>query len=105
MAKRRRVKGATEQRKVTLPLHVWALLEDAARLHTDAYEENGGKTNFTVSDLLESGAEMFLLSLREDVGPLPGPGTSSSERKAWVKRLAEKVRAEILEEFWSRKTH
>lgn len=105
MAKKRRVKGATAQRKITLPSHVWTLLDDAASLFTDAYKANNGATKFTVSDAIESGVEMFLLSLREDLGPIPTDETSRGERQAWVAKLAEKIRADILEEFWSKKSH
>lgn len=112
MAKKRRVKGATEQRKITLPMHVWDLLDDAAELHTDAYKVNAaelgaksGSTTFTVSDALEAAAAIFLLSLREDHGPMPAEGFSKSERDAWVKRLAAQIKREVIEEYWSKKSH
>jgi hypothetical protein len=105
MAKRRRLKGATEQRKITLPQHVWDLLAHVADLHTEAYALNNGSTQFTVSDLLESGAEMFLLSLREEFGNVPDKDSTKAERAAWVKRLADSISKQILEDFWSKKSH
>lgn len=104
-AKKRRVKGPTDQRKITLPMFVWDLLEQAAELHTDAYKINKGETKFTVSDAIEIGVEMFLLSLREDLGPMPSPTASKSEREAWVKRLAAQISKDILEEYFSKKSH
>jgi hypothetical protein len=105
MAKRRRVRGATEQRKITLPLHEWELLDWIAELHTDAYRVNGGKTRFTASDGVESGVELLAHSLRDDIGPLPTAESSKAEREAWVKKLGEQMRKDLMEQFWAKKTH
>lgn len=112
MAKKRRVKGATAQRKVTLPMHVWELLESAAALYSDAYKVNAvemgatmASTTFTVSDALEASVGMFLLSLREDHGALPTDESSKAERDAWVKKLAAQIKKEVFEEYWSKKSH
>lgn len=83
---KRPVKSPRAQRSVTLPLHVWELLAQIAELQSDAYELMHGTTRYTVSDLVEAGAEMYLQSIIEDVGELP---KTAEARKVFVKRLAE----------------
>lgn len=112
MARKRRVKGATDQRKITLPMHVWTLLEEACLLHTEAYRVNAaelgvkrGSTTYSVSDGIETGVALFLNSLREDFGPMPTEESSKSEREAWVKRLAAQIKKDVIEDYWAKKSH
>lgn len=95
----RGAKGPTSQKKVTTPAHVWALLEHVAELQSEAYEVMGGKTAFTVSDLLELASEYFLRKLQEDLGPIPPPNAPISERKAFVAKLAEDNKRKLLEQL------
>lgn len=93
----RGAKGPTTQKKVTSPVHHWKLLEHFAELQTDAYELMGGSTAFTVSDLFELATEYFLQKVTEDLGPIPGPEASASERRAFVAKLAEDNKKKLLE--------
>jgi hypothetical protein len=93
---RRQPRGPTAQRNITLPLHVWKMLDVAADLQSESYVLMGGKTKFAVSDLLESGAKMYLRSLIRDVGPLP---EDASARKSFVKRLADVNQKELLQDL------
>lgn len=98
---RRPLRGPTDQKRITLPAHFWALLEDIAEMQTESFSKMGGRTTFTVSDLLESGAEMYLRSLVEDLGPLP---TNQKERAAFIEKLVENNKRELLSDLL-RKTH
>lgn len=93
MAKRTQ-RGPTDQRRITLPVHLWELLDEVADLQSEAYVLMSGKTKFQVSDLLESGAEMYLRSLVEEFGSLP---KDTADRKSFVKRLAEANRKQLVE--------
>lgn len=93
---KRPAKGPTDQRKITLPGHVWELLDRVAQLQSKAYALMAGKTKFQVSDLLESGAEMYLRSLMKDVGPFP---KTAAEEADYVKRLAEVNKRALLEDL------
>jgi len=96
----RGAKGPSSQKKVTIPTHFWSLLEHFAELQTDAYEAMGGKTNFTVSDLLELGSEYYLRKVAEDLGPIPGPDAAPSERAAFVTKLVEDNKRRLLGQLY-----
>ena len=92
---KRPAKGPTDQRRITLPGHIWELLDRVASLQTKAYGLMSGKTKFQVSDLLESGAEMYLRSLIDDLGPLPDEKDAAAEKR-FVERLAEANKRSLL---------
>lgn len=98
---RRSVKSPTKQRKVTIPPHVWALLEHVADLHCRAYVKMGGDTRFTVSDLLELGAEYLLRKIAEDVGTIPPPTASATVRDAYAELLAEDLRKRLMDQLFA----
>lgn len=100
---RRNQRGPTDQRRITLPVHVWQLLDQVAELQSEAYVLMGGKTQFTVSDLLETGAEMYLRSLLDEFGTLPNDDSPAATRKEFVKRLAESNRKQLVEQLLSPK--
>ena len=98
---KRRPKGPTYQRSITLPAHVWKLLDEVADLQSEAYLLMSGKTRFMVSDLIETGAELYLRDLIDEMGPLP---KTAEERKAFVKRLAETNQRQLVEDLLGTKS-
>jgi hypothetical protein len=101
--RKRPAKGPNEQRKITLPGHVWELLDRVAQLQTRAYALMAGKTKFQVSDLLESGAEMYLRSLIEELGDMPDENDTRAENE-FVKRLADSNKRALIEDLLGSKS-
>lgn len=97
---KRRQRGPSKQKKVTLPLLLWELLEDHCELQTEAYAKLGGGTVFTISDLLEAGAGIFLRDVAKDIGPPPPRKAPDAVRDAYVKKLAEYNRRELIADIY-----
>ena len=96
MSKDRPVRGSTSSRRVTLPHHFWLALDEAAKLQSEAYQLMGGVSRYTVSDLLESGAQMHLQSMVAEFGDFP---TTQEDRKSFVKRLAESNKKSLMSQL------
>ena len=84
----RGAKGPTDQKKVTLPSHLWSLIEHYAELQSEAYALMAGKTKFTSADLLELATEYYFRKVTEELGPIPVPGATAAERRVFIEKLA-----------------
>lgn len=93
-----RLRGPTTQKSVSLPVHVWELLDEVSDLQSEAYVLMGGKSRYSVSDLIETAATMYIRTLIQEFGDLPISAPAAT-RKEFVKRLAESNKRQLLEQL------
>jgi hypothetical protein len=67
-------------------------LDQIVELETEAYKQMGGVTKKSLSDVVEEAVEDFVAAYMKKNGPLP---LNDAERRAYVKKLAEKNQAEL----------
>ena len=100
MAKRP-VRSGNNQKSISLPVHIWEMLDQIAELQSAAYKEMGGKSKYSVSDLVEDGVTMYLQSLVEEFGDLP---EGAEATRQFVKKLAEANRKSLHEQIFGKKS-
>lgn len=97
---KRPVRGGNTQKSVSLPTHLWEALDRVSEIQSAAYREMGGKSKYSVSDLVEDGVGMYIAALVEEFGPLP---ETAEEHKIFVKKLAAANRKSLLDQVSGRK--
>lgn len=87
----------TEKRGgITLPTHVWEILEELVAINDAAYQEMGGLTRWWLSDEIRVGMEAHIRDYIREHGPLPA---SPEARANYIKKVAQANQRKLREEL------
>lgn len=98
VAKRPRGNFPTAKKNgVSLPVHIWELMDQLVSLNDEAYKRMGGTTKWWLSDELRVACESHLREFAREHGPLP---QTPEARDAYVTKLVEYNRRRLRDDVF-----